>query len=204
MRKSFFIMLFILISINLCSGEVVENRGNIIMIVAPENYRDEEFQIPYDYLKSRGYNVIVASRTTDSIVGMLGGKIKPDLLIENIIPDSFDVLVIPGGNGASVFFNDTLVKNIVLRFNSDDKIISAICLSPVTLAKFGILKGKNATVWPSVFTKGELEKYGAKYKNNNVVIDGNIITGDGPKSSLEFAKAIDSLIILKEEVDNVK
>ncbi len=204
MRKIFLIMIFIFVSISLFSGDVVENRGNIIMIVAPENYMDEEFQIPYDYLKSKGYDVIVASRTTDSITGMLGGKIKPDLLIKNIIPDSFNVLVIPGGSGASVFFNDTLVKNIVLKFNRDNKIISAICLSPVTLAKFGVLKGKNATVWPSAFTKGELEKYGAKYKNNNVVIDGNIITGDGPKSSLEFAKAIDSLIILRKEADNVK
>ncbi|NIA22741.1 MAG: DJ-1 family protein [Proteobacteria bacterium] len=201
MKRMLFFLLVIPIFI---FGNESKKNVNILMIVAPHNFRDEEFQKPYDYFISRGYNVIVASTTTDSIKGMLGLKIKPNKLIGHIVPDSFDILVMPGGNGAGVFFRDTTVSMILKSFKEKKKIIAAICLSPVTLAKNGILKGKRATAWPSIFTKHELKKHGATYIDKPVVIDGNVITANGPRSALKFAKAIDSVYTHKKEVKDVK
>lgn len=198
-------MLFFLLAIPFfLLGNGTHKNANILMIVAPHNFRDEEFQKPYDYFLSKGYNVTIASTTTDSIKGMLGLKIKPDKRLNEIVPDSFDIVVMPGGSGAGVYFKDTTVSKILENFNARNKIIAAICLSPVTLAKNGILKGKKATVWSSPFTKKALEKNGAIYVNEPVVIDGNVITANGPKSALKFAKAIDSMFILKKEAKHVE
>lgn len=198
-------MLFFLLAIPFfLLGSGTHKNANILMIVAPHNFRDEEFKKPYDYFLSKGYNVTVASTTTDSIKGMLGLKIKPNKQLNEIVPDSFDIVVMPGGSGAGVYFKDTTVSKILENFNARNKIIAAICLSPVTLAKNGILKGKKATVWSSPFTKKALEKNGAIYVNEPVVIDGNVITANGPKSALKFAKAIDSMFIFKKEVEHVE
>ncbi len=204
MKKLYILTLAILIIPLLLPAEEVKHAPKVLMIVAPHNFRDEEFQKPHDYFISKGYDVTVASTTTDSIKGMLGLKIKPDKLLSQIIPDSFDMVVMPGGSGAGVFFKDTTVTKILKSFENRHKIIAAICLSPVTLAKNGLLKGKRATAWPSLFTKRALKRNGAVYVNKPVVIDGNIITANGPKSALKFAKAIDSVFTIRKEVKNAE
>jgi protease I len=75
---------------------------------------------------------------------------------------------------------------------SQDKILASICISPVILAKAGVLKGKKATVWTD-FTKSQakiLEKEGAIFEEKPVVVDGKIITANGPGSAEEFGKKI--------------
>ena len=79
------------------------------------------------------------------------------------------------------------------------KILAAICIAPAILAKAGVLEGKNATVWSSVLDKGPikiLEENGANYVEKDVVVDGNIITANGPQAASEFGRKI--VEILKE------
>jgi protease I len=72
----------------------------------------------------------------------------------------------------------------------NNKVVAAICLSPVVLARAGILKGKDATVFPSNDAVEELKNAGVKYVDKPVVISGKIITARDPKAAEEFAKTI--------------
>jgi protease I len=78
-----------------------------------------------------------------------------------------------------------------------DKILAAICISPVILANAGVLKGKKATVWSSPLDKNPiriLKNGGAIYKDALVVVDGKIVTANGPEAAKEFGEALVSLL----------
>ncbi|PIR71487.1 MAG: hypothetical protein COU43_02395, partial [Candidatus Nealsonbacteria bacterium CG10_big_fil_rev_8_21_14_0_10_37_25] len=73
------------------------------------------------------------------------------------------------------------------------KVLASICISPVILAKAGVLKGKKATVWSSPMDKVPvriLEENEAIYQDKSVVADGKIVTANGPAAAEKFAKAI--------------
>ena len=68
--------------------------------------------------------------------------------------------------------------------------VAAICLSPVVLARAGLLKGREATVFPTPEALEELENGGAIYVKQGVVVSGRVITANGPQSAQDFALAI--------------
>ncbi|NIM98828.1 MAG: hypothetical protein GTO24_12350, partial [candidate division Zixibacteria bacterium] len=69
-------------------------------------------------------------------------------------------------------------------------LVASICISPVVLAKAGLLRGKKATVFRTTTTINELEKGGALISDAPVVVDGKIITGRGPEAAREFGLKI--------------
>jgi len=105
----------------------------------------------------------------------------------------FDAVVVVGGSGSPKYlWDDTQLRNLVRDAYEDGKVVAAICLSPVVLARAGILKGKEATA--SSDAVAELKKGGAIYKDESVVIAGRIVTGRDPASAEAFANAIVSLL----------
>jgi len=164
------------------------------MVIAPKDFRDEEFKEPYDLFTNSGIKVIVASTDTVPAKGMLGMTVTPDILLDQVIPDSFDALVIVGGTGCKILWDNTTLHKIVQNFNDTKKTIAAICIAPVVLARAGILKDIKATVYPTA--KDNIEKYDADYTDADVEVSGNIITGSNPKASKDFATTI--LNILKQ------
>ncbi len=162
----------------------------ILMIIAHNSFRDEEFKIPYDTFKSLGAQVVVASSDTSTATGMLGMKFKPDILIDSVSLDGFNAIVMPGGTGAMEYWNNLKVHKLLINAFSKGKVIAAICLSPATLANAGILQGKKATVYSTDQTLKIFKEKGVDYINQPVVADGNIITGNSPKVASDFAKKI--------------
>ena len=167
---------------------------SVLMVIAPKNFRDEEFKEPYDLFINSGIKVIVASIDTVPAKGMLGMTVKPDILIDKVRPDSFDALVIVGGTGCKILWDNTTLHKIVQNFNDTKKTIAAICIAPVVLARAGILKDIKTTVYSTA--KEHIEKCGAVYTGADVEISGNIITSSNPKAAKDFATTI--LNILKQ------
>ncbi len=161
---------------------------SVLMVIAPKDFRDEEFKEPYDLFTNSGIKVIVASTDTVPAKGMLGMTVTPDILLDQVIPDSFDALVIVGGTGCKILWDNTTLHKIVQNFNDTKKTIAAICIAPVVLARAGILKDIKATVYPTA--KDNIEKYDADYTDADVEVSGNIITGSNPKASKDFATTI--------------
>ncbi len=163
---------------------------SVVMVIAPKDFRDEEFKTPYDYLKELGHNILVASTDTAKATGMLDLTVKPDLLIENIDTLAFDALILVGGTGSAIYWDNQIVHQLLKYYARPPRVLASICIAPVSLARAGVLKDKEATVYKDRSTLDEFKKGGAKYVEKEVVISGNIITASGPQASEKFSQAI--------------
>ena len=162
------------------------------MVVAPENFRDEEFLEPKKVFENNGAKVVVASKGVQEAKGMFGTTTRVDLDIGEVNIEDYNAIVFVGGSGSSIYYNDSIALNIAREAYTKGKIIGAICIAPGILAKAGILKGKRATIWDSGDNQhiNMLKENGAKYTGNNVEQDENIITANGPHAAEEFGKKI--------------
>lgn len=198
MIKQLLIFIFIL-SLMGCVKETQEVKKmvdlkdkKILMIIASFNFRDEEYLTPHKIFSSYGIKIITASSSLQTSSGMLGAKVKPDIVLADVEVKDYDAIVFVGGNGSSQYWNDKTAHQIAQTVVSHNKILAAICMAPVTLANADVLKGKRATVF---FTEANrLKGKGANYTGADVEIDGNIITADGPQSAEKFAQAIIKLL----------
>jgi len=172
----------------LFAQEVAANTKKVVMIIAHEGFQDDEFLRPKEILERNGIDVKVASTALSQATGMLGAKVKPDMLVSDINVRDFDAIVFIGGSGATQYLDDPVAHNLAQDATNTDRIVAAICIAPLTLAKAGILKGKRATVWPS---EGEqLKAAGVNYTARPVEKDGNIITASGPVAASEFGEEL--------------
>ncbi len=172
-----------------------EQSKKILMVIAPQNFRDEEYNIPKKILSDAGYKVITASKVKTKVKGMLGTVVTPDVLLSEINVQEYVATVFVGGSGAQVYWNDESVHHIVHQSIKDDQVVSAICIAPVILAKAGILKNRKATVFPS--SKTELVSGGANYTGAEVEVDGRIVTASGPEAAELFGTKILELLKTK-------
>jgi protease I len=160
-----------------------------LMVIAPKNFQDKEFSIPKGMLEKAGVKVTVASADTDTATGMYGSKVKPDISIKNAKASNYDAIIFIGGSGATVYKFDPNAHSLAIEAKKHGKVVGAICLAPVILAKAGVLEGKKATGSPAGLHL-LLEGKAKVFKQKNVVVDGKIITGSGPEAAEEFGKTI--------------
>ncbi len=205
MRKLIFLLLVVSIISSIflsgCVNKDINKETNnnmsmegkkILMVIAPRNFRDEEFLKPKEIFEKNNIEVTVASKGVKEATGMLGAKADVDIDIGEVNVDKYDAVVFVGGGGASVYYEDPTALNIARESYEKGKVVAAICIAPGILAKAGILKGKKATIWDS--GNGEfikiLEEEGATYTGENVEQDGKIITANGPHAAEEFGERI--------------
>ncbi|MDF2957259.1 MAG: Protein/nucleotide deglycase [Candidatus Alkanophagales archaeon MCA70_species_1] len=163
----------------------------ILMVIAPEDFRDEELFVPKAIFEEHGATVEIASTTAKPARGMLGAVVEPDVVIPDVTVGNFDAIVVVGGTGSMEYLWDDSDLHTLIRDAYDaGKVVAAICLSPVVLARAGVLEGKKATVFPSPEAIEELEKGGATYVDEEVVTAGNVITARDPESAEDFALTI--------------
>jgi protease I len=170
------------------AGEKTLTGKKIVMIIAPQNFRDEELLEPKKILTEKGAKVTVACASLETAKGMLGAEVKPDMLSSEIKPEDWDAIILIGGTGASHYWDDSSVHSMLNEAVKQNKIVGAICIAPVTLANAGILSGKKATVFSSEMQK--LTNKGAECTGKDVERDGKIITASGPQAAKEFGNAI--------------
>ncbi|MFH1774816.1 MAG: DJ-1/PfpI family protein [Methanobacteriota archaeon] len=160
----------------------------VLMIIASQRFRDEELLKPKKVLEEQGVEVTIASSSLETATGMLGAKVKPDILLRDARVEDYDAVIFVGGTGAQEYWNDSLAHSIARKAAESKKLLGAICIAPVTLANAGLLAGRKATVWSSEV--GKIKSKGANYTGAGVEIDGKIITADGPGSAEKFGWAI--------------
>jgi len=161
----------------------------VLMIIAPENFRDEELLYTREELERAGAKVTVASAKTGAVKGLLGATVTPDIKLDQINVGDYDAIAFVGGPGASVYFNDKRALSIASEAFGKGKKTCAICIAPTILANAGVLKDKRATVWDGEYVK-KIESKGATYTGKPVEVDGNIITANGPGAAREFGRTI--------------
>jgi protease I len=168
---------------------------HVVIVIAPERFRDEELETPRRLLVQAGHRVSVASTRSGEAVGMLGVRIKVDATVAQVRAEECDALVIAGGSGAPAHLWDaepliTLVKAV----HTAGRPVGAICLGPPVLARAGILLRRRATCYPADRALLELKRGGATVVEEPVVCDGTIVTANGPEAATAFGEALAQLL----------
>ncbi len=165
----------------------------IALIIAFKDFRDEEYFIPLEIFRKVGFEITTVSTSLGTALGFYGAEAEVDVLIEDLNVKEFDAIVFVGGNGTVKHLDDPDFHNLAKETIKTGKILGAICFAPAIIAKAEVLAGKKATVWSSNTDRRTikiLKESGAEYIDNDVVVDGNIITANGPQAAEEFAKEI--------------
>ncbi|MCD6225715.1 DJ-1/PfpI family protein [bacterium] len=160
------------------------NKQKVLLVIAPENFRDEELFETKKVLEAAGFQTEVVSQKTGVLKGMLGGTVSVKKTIADIAVADYQAVVFVGGTGASVYFDDLLALNLAQEAVDQGKVVAAICIAPSILANAGVLKGKRATAFSS--EKENLKNQGAIWVDQPVVRDGKIITASGPTAARDF------------------
>lgn len=161
---------------------------SVLMVIAPEDFRDEEFQKPKEVFEELKMKVTVASKGVKAATGMLGAKADIDKDVSAVNADEYDAVVFIGGKGASVYFEDETVLSLAKDAHEKGKVVGAICIAPSILANAGVLEGKKATCFGS--ESSNLQEQGAEYTGSAVEVDGKIITASGPDAAEDFGRKV--------------
>ncbi|MFH1294333.1 MAG: DJ-1/PfpI family protein [Candidatus Aenigmatarchaeota archaeon] len=167
----------------------------VLMVIAPHDFRDEEYQQPFEEFKKAGFKVSTVSTVLGEVIGMLGGTVISEGLLNGTSALEYDAVVFIGGAGASMYFDNAEAHKLAVEASEQNRLLGAICIAPVILANAGLLKGRKATVWKDQKLIGILKEKGAEYTGADVVKDGKIITAAGPFAAREFGKAVVKALI---------
>jgi 4-methyl-5(b-hydroxyethyl)-thiazole monophosphate biosynthesis len=160
-----------------------------LIVPLAEGFEEIEAVAIIDVLRRANIKVDVVGVEDEMVAGRNGIKILCDKIISDVKPEEYDGIILPGGNpGYKNLENNQQVINFIKYFNSKGRLIAAICAAPTILERIGILEGKKATCFPSMKDKIR------NYVDEKVVVDGNIITSQGPGTAIEFALEIVKLI----------
>jgi protease I len=171
--------------------------GKKVLIVIPHTqFRDEEFFEPKKILEDEGAKVVVASTAVRNCRGMRGGVVQSEIAIADAKADDFSAVVLAGGSSVPEFFwNDKKLQELVAAMAQAGKVVAAICLSTVVLAKAKLLAGREATVYFLPQAIEALKEAGATYVKETLIIHNNIILAEGPPDAQRFGQAIRAALV---------
>ena len=164
----------------------------------------------WNQLEGDGTTELITVGTRDTLECTWNFKVTPELLINNVSANDFDVLAIPGGFEEAGYFEDAFredVLELVREFNRQGKIIATICLAALILGKSGVLEGRNATTYNLSNGKrqAQLAEMGAKViPDQPIVIDGNLITSYSPSMGFDVAFLLLEKLTSKANTNEVK
>lgn len=171
---------------------------NVIVPLA-EGFEEIEALATVDVLRRAGLNTVTVGLPSTMVTGSRNIKVVADKKLDDINLDDFDAIVLPGGNPGYINLgNSNTIMEAIRKFDSEKKIIAAICMAPTVLAKAGILEDRHATVYPG----GERQL--PRPRDGKVVIDGHIITSQGPGTAIDFALKIVEILMGQEKANDVK
>lgn len=164
-------------------------KGKRVAILAENIYQEMELWVPYYRLKEEGAEIrIVGAGGAKSYTSKLGYPVNVDVQADAVSANDFDAVVIPGGFAPDMMRrHDSMVK-LVREAAQQGKVVAAICHAGWMLCSSGVVKGRRATSFFSI--KDDMVNAGAQWVDQDVVVDGNIITSRKPDDLPVFCRAI--------------
>ncbi|PZV20696.1 MAG: protease [Leptolyngbya sp.] len=163
--------------------------GRKVAILATDGFEQVELTSPKEALESAGAQTHVIAPQGESIQGWnhhdKGDKISVDHTLDQVNPDDYDALMLPGGplNPDQLRTNKDAVQ-FVQAFFAASKPVAAICHAPWTLIEADTVKGRTVTSWPSL--KTDLKNAGATWVDQEVVVDHGLVTSRNPNDLPAF------------------
>lgn len=167
--------------------------GKRVAILVDDGFEQAELMEPRRALDAAGAETVVVSPRDDVVKGWdhdhWGDQIDVDLTLDKAHSEDFDALLLPGGvmNPDHLRMNQSAVE-FVKDFFVQEKPVAAICHGPWMLVEADVVRGRSLTSWPSLET--DLKNAGAKWTDDVVVVDGNLVTSRKPDDIPAFNKEI--------------
>jgi protease I len=169
------------------------------LILLEEGVEESEFIYPYYRFKEAGLQVdICAPKAKETYLGKHGIPLRSDLSPSEVAVQAYGIIIIPGGRAPDRMRADKGMVGIVGEAAKMGKVIAAVCHGPQMLIEADVLKGRKATCWRSVAT--DLRNAGATYLDQEVVVDGNMVTSRMPADLPAFCR--ESLKLLGRWAEN--
>jgi cyclohexyl-isocyanide hydratase len=151
---------------------------------------------PYEVLaRLPNTKVLLVAHTMTPVKTDRGMEIVPTVTLAGC--PQLDLVMVPGGAGQQDLMEDAVVLEFLRKQAAGAKYVTSVCTGSLVLGAAGLLKGKRATChWTAI---EHLRPLGATPVSERVVVDGNIITGAGVASGIDFALAV-AAILEGEEV----
>jgi len=166
---------------------MLENKK--IAILIEDMFNVFEFWYPYYRLKEAGAEVVVVgSGRTDVFTGKPATECRADVSAADVSAADFDGLVIPGGYAPDMMRRHVSMVDLVKDMHQNNKLVAAICHAGWMLASADILQGRTVTSFFAI--KDDLVHAGANWVDQEVVVDGNLVTSRTPDDLPAFMKAI--------------
>jgi protease I len=168
--------------------------GKRIAIIATDHVEEAELTTPRDRLSEAGAEVRVYSASTDPIQAVEGDteptqKVAVDGTFADLDVEAIDALVVPGGTvNADTIRTDEHAQTLVRQVAAAGKPLAVICHGPWLLVSAGLVEGRRLTSYPSLAV--DVRNAGGDWVDEEVVVDGNLITSRNPDDLPAFVSAI--------------
>jgi DJ-1 family protein len=172
-----------------------------VLVPVADGSEEMEAVIIIDTLRRSGLDVTVAAiGQCNTVTASRGVRLVADVGWDDIKPDVFDALVLPGGaGGTDVMIATPSLLEALRQFHTAGKLVAAICAAPLALQAAGIVGGRKMTCHPAVADS----LVQPTHSGDRVVQDGNLITSQGPGTAFEFALCIVSALLGADAADAI-
>jgi protease I len=168
-------------------------KGKRIAILAADLYQEMEIWYPILRFREDGAEtVVVGAEAGKTYSSKKGYPVVSDQSIADVRAKDFDAVIVPGGWAPDTLRQDERMLNFVRELDKTGKVVGAICHAGWVLCSADILRGRKVTCFKAI--KDDMIHAGAQYVDEEVVVDGNLITSrmptDLPAFCREIAKAL--------------
>jgi len=175
------------------------SQKRILVLLAP-GFEELEAVAVIDILRRAGLEVISAGTISGPITSAHNVAILPDKLLDEVTEDVFDLIVLPGGlDGTENLAKDQRVVKMLQKQLGSGRAIGAICAAPTILDRHGLAQGKTITCHPTC--REAIQK--AQFSEDRVVLDGLLVTSQGPGTAIEFALNLVELLMGRDKMLDV-
>lgn len=164
-------------------------KGKRVAILAENLYQEMELWVPYYRLKEEGADVkVVGAGGVKSYASKHGYPVSVDVQADAVSAVEFDAVVVPGGYAPDMMRRHESMVRLVREAAQHGKVVAAICHAGWMLASAGVVKGRTVTSFFSI--KDDMVNAGGRWVDEEVVVDGNLITSRRPDDLPAFCREI--------------
>jgi deglycase len=171
-------------------------KGKKVAILAADMFERVELEEPRQALEDAGAEVEIVSIHDGEIQGFdhfdPASSLKVDRTVQEVSPDDYDALLIPGGVGnPDQLRGDEDAVAFVRGFDEAGKPMAVICHGPWVLVEARVVRGRRVTSWPTLET--DIRNAGGDWVDQEVVVDGNLVTSRKPDDIPAFNREMTRL-----------
>ncbi len=158
------------------------------LILAADGFEDSELLVPMYRLEEEGFRVEVATPLGQKVAGKHGYEVAGTTDLSRVRPDDYDLVVIPGGRAPETVRLDEGAVACVRAMFDRGKIVAAICHGAQVLVSAGAVRGRKLTCWQGI--RDDVKAAGANFRDEEVVVDGNLVTSRMPQDLAAFCREL--------------